>query len=73
MDGHVGHGTEASGWFVFATKGLLHTSHGQGSWSLAEDEMEVEIKGLRLRLQYYGTWEGKKRPNFRSLAVFWLF
>lgn len=35
--------------------------------------MEVEIKGLRLRLQYYGTWEGKKRPNFRSLAVFWLF
>lgn len=62
---------KASGWFIFGHAGVLETDRGPGQWRRIEgsDEiMEVVFGNFELQLQYFPKWQGKKRPNFSSIA-----
>ncbi|CAL1146540.1 unnamed protein product [Cladocopium goreaui] len=62
---------KASGWFIFGHAGVLETDRGPGQWRRIEgsDEiMEVVFGNFALQLQYFPKWQGKKRPNFSSIA-----
>lgn len=55
----------------FGHDGVLETDRGPGQWRRIEgsDEiMEVVFGNFELQLQYFPKWQGKKRPNFSSIA-----
>eukprot|EP00435_Cladocopium_sp_Y103_P009465 s2216_g2.t1 len=60
-----------NGWFVFGHGGVLETDRGPGTWRRvegSEEIMQVAFGNLELQLQYFPKWQGKKRPNFSSIA-----